>query len=89
MKFIRVKRLLILVSVSLFGAACGGGGGACVGESSLGNGLCEDGWAESECDEWDADEINGSSWTFKSGESCEDLGYTYECSDGSYADGPC
>ncbi len=70
-------------------SACGGSGGACTGESSPGNGLCKDGWDQSECEEWDEDEVNGSSWTFHSGESCEDLGYTYECSDGSYADNPC
>ena len=80
-----IKLSLLLLMTS----ACGSGTGACIGESSPGNGLCKDGWSESECQEWDEDEVNGSSWTFEAGESCEDLGYTYTCSDGSYADNPC
>ena len=79
----------ILFGSGLLLASCGGGVGACVGESSPGNGLCKDGWDEEECVEWDEDEVNGSSWTFHSGDSCEDLDYTHECSDGSYADNPC
>ena len=79
--------LFLLSSFML--ASCGGGVGACVGESSPGNGLCKDGWDKEECEEWDEDEVNGSSWTFHSGDSCEDLDYTHECSDGSFADNPC
>ena len=82
-------KTLTLFACSLLTAGCGGGGGACVGESSPGNGLCKDGWDQAECEEWDEDEINGSSWTFHSGDSCEDLGYSYTCSDGSFADNPC
>ncbi len=73
----------------LLASACGGGGGVCLGETGQGTGLCKEGWSESECDEWNEDEINGSRWHFHAGETCEERGYTYECSDGTYADRSC
>ena len=80
---------VLVFACSLLAVSCGGSGGACVGESSPGNGLCKDGWSQEECEDWDADEVNGSSWTFHAGEGCEELGYTHTCEDGSYADNPC
>ena len=89
MRSMGIKGTVLFLSIGFVAPGCGGGVGACVGESSPGNGLCKDGWGEAECEEWDEDEVNGSSWTFYSGDSCEDLDYTHECSDGSFADNPC
>ena len=63
--------------------------GACVGQYGVGKYECKEEWYETECAEWDEDEINGSEWTFHKRSSCEDLGYTIECSDGSYVEDSC
>lgn len=77
--------IMILVGGVLL-SACGGGGGACVGSGGgiLLSPVCKQDWSRSECQEWDDEEINGADWNFYSGDSCEDLGYTDRCSDGSY-----
>ena len=78
-----------LLGCALLLTSCAGSSGACVGESSPGNGRCKDGWEREECEAWDEDEVNGSDWTFHAGEDCQDLGYTERCVDGSYADESC
>ncbi|NIS81223.1 MAG: hypothetical protein GTO14_13700 [Anaerolineales bacterium] len=62
-----------------------GGSGACVGSggSVLSSPVCKDGWTSSECQEWDDMGINDAEWKYR-GSSCESLGYTDRCSDGSY-----
>lgn len=79
-----VFMLILLGGIIL--SACGGGTGACVGSggSTLLSPVCKEDWSRSECQEWDEQEINGANWSFYSGDSCEDLGYTDRCSDGSY-----
>lgn len=72
---------LFLVTLS----ACGGGSGACVGTGGVqASPICKQDWDESECTDWDDQGINGASWSFHGGTSCEELGYTERCSDGSY-----
>jgi hypothetical protein len=46
--------------------------------------VCKEDWTRIECQEWDDEGINGANWDFYGGDSCEDLGYTDRCSDGSY-----
>ena len=82
------QKLLLLAAFGLNSVGCGGSGGACAGESSPGKGVCYDNWDQSDCDRNQEDEVNGADWTFHSGEQCEDIGYTYDCSDG-YRDHPC
>ncbi len=80
-----VGRLAFSLSVLLLGAACGGGGGACVGAGGvLSSPVCKSGWSQSECQDWQNSGVDGATWTFQSGDSCMDLGYTEQCSDGSY-----
>jgi hypothetical protein len=76
--------MLLLVGGSIL-SACGGDG-ACVGSGGgiLLSPVCKEDWTRIECQEWDDEGINGADWNFYSGDSCEDLGYTDRCSDGSY-----
>ena len=49
--------------------------GVCTGYSAEFNSTyCKDGWTEDECDEWDELEVNGVSWTFHKGQTCEERG---------------
>jgi hypothetical protein len=49
--------------------------GVCTGYSSEFNSTyCKDGWTKAECDEWDELQINGVSWTFHRGQTCEERG---------------
>jgi hypothetical protein len=84
-----VRTIFLSIAVAALGAtaviACGSGAGACVGTGGLlASPVCKEDWDEAECDDWDAQEINGASWSFNGGDSCTDLGYTEKCSDGSY-----
>lgn len=60
--------------------------GACVGSggSILDSPVCKDEWYGGECQEWDDEGVNGANWDFHALRSCEGLGYTDQCSDGSY-----
>jgi hypothetical protein len=84
-----IKLTFILFSLVTLPAAalvsCGSGTGACVGSGGLlASPECKEDWDEAECEDWDAQEVNGASWTFHGGDTCDDLGYTEMCSDGSY-----
>jgi len=49
--------------------------GVCTGYSAEFNSTyCKDGWTREECEEWDDLEINGVSWTFHKGQTCEERG---------------
>lgn len=83
-KHMTLGRITGVLSVLLLATACGGGG-SCVGTGGvLLSPVCKDGWTQSECQDWQNAGVNGSTWTFNSGSSCMDLGYTERCSDGSY-----
>jgi hypothetical protein len=62
------------------------GSGACVGSGGnvLTAAVCKADWTRSECHEWDDMKVNYAAWTYHGGASCEGLGYTERCSDGSY-----
>ena len=66
-----------------------GNTGACVGQYGVGKYECKEDWYKEECEAWDEDQVNGSDWIFHSRKSCESLGYTNMCSDGSYVEGSC
>ena len=49
--------------------------GVCTGYSAEFNSTyCKDGWTKDECDEWDDLEVNGVSWHFHKGQTCEERG---------------
>ena len=49
--------------------------GVCTGYSSEFNSTyCKDGWTKDECQEWDDLEVNGVSWTYHRGQTCEERG---------------
>jgi hypothetical protein len=72
--------LTTAVVVPLWG--CGNQLGACVGTGGIVD-ECKEGWTRDECEDWDAQEVNDASWSWHS-KSCEKLGYTVECADGSF-----
>ena len=54
---------------------CGEETGVCTGCCGPGGQTyCKDGWSEEECAEWDAQEVNGVSWNFHGGQTCEERG---------------
>ena len=55
--------------------ACAGTG-ACVGTGGVGGPYCKDGWSQAECSDWNSQGVNGASWSFHAGQSCDGLGYT-------------
>lgn len=64
------------VCLMLLGSNCGKlSTGVCTGYSAEFNSTyCKDGWTKEECDEWDDLEVNGVSWTFHKGQTCEERG---------------
>lgn len=84
-RYVTAGPLTCVLSVLLFATACGGGGGSCVGTGGvLLSPDCKDGWSQSDCQDFQNSGVNGATWTFNSGSSCADQGYTERCSDGSY-----
>ncbi|MEE8408782.1 MAG: hypothetical protein V3T05_04180 [Myxococcota bacterium] len=76
---------MAMVLCGLVVTGCGAGTGACVGSGGvLSSPECKPDWDESECADWNSQQINDATWTFHGGDGCEDLGYTAECSDGSF-----
>lgn len=45
---------------------------ACCGSSGIT--YCKDGWTEEECDSWSDQQVNGLSWNFHKGQTCEERG---------------
>ena len=85
----RNRVILLTLLVILVGITClcsFGGAGACVGSGGdiLRSPVCNNDWTSAECREWDQEEINGANWDHFGGRTCERLGYTDRCSDGSY-----
>lgn len=79
--------LLAVVALGLTVAGCGTDSGSCeglYGTGTYGGSECHDNWSKSECDKWNTDRVNSSSWTYHAGQSCQDRGYTQMCSDGSW-----
>ena len=69
--------ILVIITVLLLSSvwvSCAGVG-ACVGVKGLSN-YCKNGWTEAECTDWNNQGINGATWNFHAGQTCEDLGYT-------------
>ncbi len=57
-------------------AGCEGELGACEGWSDiLSSGYCYDDWTEDECDDYDAEGVNGADWHFHGGQTCSERGY--------------
>lgn len=56
-------------------AGCGDGTGVCTGCCGPGGQTyCKDGWTQEECDDWDAEGVNGVSWSFHEGQTCDERG---------------
>lgn len=76
----KILRKLLLAAgftcLMFLGSNCGKlSTGVCTGYSADFNSTyCKDGWTEEECDEWDELEVNGVSWTFFKGQTCEERG---------------
>lgn len=67
--------LLPAIFASLVLAACGEKTGvctACCGPS--GTTYCKDGWTEEECKEWSDQKVNGLSWNWHEGQTCDGRG---------------
>ena len=83
------RKTLMLILVTFLSAvvisSCSSTG-TCVGSGGnvLLSPVCKDGWTRSECGEWDNEGINDADWSYNGGKTCEGLGYTERCSDGSY-----
>lgn len=78
-------RIVFALSLALLATACGGGSGVCVGTGGvLLSPVCKNGWSQSECQDFQNTGVNGATWTYQADVSCPDLGYTQQCSDGSY-----
>ena len=66
---------LLLIVLIPFLSNCGNKEGVCTGYSDLLNRTyCYDGWTESECKEYDKDEVNGASWNFYADQTCASRG---------------
>lgn len=51
------------------------GTGVCTGYSAEYNSTyCKDGWTQEECDEWNDLQVNGVSWYYHRGQTCEERG---------------
>lgn len=79
-KLLAVLGILALFFV-LFAGSCDDSG-ACVGtDSDIDTGdVCKNDWSKEDCDNFQNDNVNGQTWSFNEGTSCEDLGYTVQCS---------
>src|SRR5688572_15860758 len=67
-------RILAASVLSLLTPACNGTG-ACDGYSDLlGKRYCEDGFDQAECQDWNDRDVNGASWNFYEGQTCEERG---------------
>ena len=77
-----MKRLHNIISVGgvtlllLLGTNCEKlSSGVCTGYSAEFNSTyCKDGWTKEECDEWNDMEVNGVTWTYYRGQTCEERG---------------
>jgi hypothetical protein len=74
-----LKKLTPLLGLLLTGC---GASGVCISEGGNVD-ECKEDWSSDECAEWDDLEVNGASWSF-SGGTCEDHGFSEQCSDGSW-----
>ena len=65
----------LMLLATVVGCPMPGGLGVCTGYSTIFNKTyCGDGWTASECAEWDAEGVNGASWYFHAGQTCEERG---------------
>jgi len=76
-----VRRIDVLLWLGLagllavLGLSCGDGTGVCTGCCGpSGTTYCKDGWTEEECDDWNAEGVNGVEWHFYEGQTCDERG---------------
>jgi hypothetical protein len=67
-----VRKLAVLVLT-----ACGGGG-LCEGTGGIVD-ECYEGWTQAECEDWDDESVNGSTWTWHGSGTCAGYGYSLDC----------
>lgn len=75
----KIKHYMYVAGTIFFVALCTNCGkirtGVCTGYSAEYNSTyCKDGWTEEECDEWDDIGVNGVSWYFHAGQTCDERG---------------
>jgi uncharacterized membrane protein len=71
----RTAAILALVLGAVTLSACGEESGVCTACcGSAGQTYCKDGWTESECDDWSAQQVNGLTWHFYGGQTCAERG---------------
>ena len=72
-----IINMLLVTGVAVI-AGCGGGDstGVCVSSPAIfGNTYCYSNFTKAECDDYDAQDVNGGSpWFFHSGQTCSDRG---------------
>jgi hypothetical protein len=76
--------LFLALSLMLMGG-CGDSTGACAATGGFVD-TCKQNWTEGECADFQG--VNGATWTFHAGQSCESLGYDYPCRSGSFGRSP-
>ena len=74
-----IRKILFVAgftSLMFLGSNCGKlSTGVCTGfNPNSGTTYCKDGWTKEDCDKWDDQEINGVSWFFHKGQTCEERG---------------
>jgi hypothetical protein len=72
--------VMAIAFAALAAGACGGGAGACVSEPveySFGLRVyCYSDWTGADCEVNNQDNVNGASWAFYEGQTCEDRSLT-------------
>lgn len=68
---------LLLLSACSFSGACVSTGGSPE--------ECKQDWDQADCDDFDANNVNGATWTFYPGQTCADRGFTSTCSADPYS----
>ena len=74
-----IRKILFVAGFSgllLLGNNCENmGTGVCTGYSAEYNSTyCKDGWTKAECEEWNDLEVNGVTWTYYKGQTCDERG---------------
>jgi hypothetical protein len=65
----------LVLGLSAWLVGCGSGVGACDGYSTvLERRYCQDNFDAGECEEWNELEVNGATWNFHEGQTCEERG---------------
>ena len=73
------RRLALMAAASLLLLSGCSFSGACVSTGGSPE-ECKQDWDKSDCDDFNANNVNGGTWTFYPGQTCEDRGFSTPCS---------